>query len=66
MRPIGTAEELERRRRWTIELVQWGESPDDVAHFLSCGRSRVYTWLKLDRESPDRLAAKPPPDPSPG
>jgi transposase len=58
MRPIGTAEELERRRRRAVELVKQGESPDDVAHFLGCGRSSVYTWLKLDRQRPQALAAK--------
>src|SRR5512142_2447286 len=29
MRPIGTAEELERRRRRAVALVKQGESPDD-------------------------------------
>jgi transposase len=58
MRPIGTSQELERRRRRAVELVKQGESPKDVAHFLGCGRSSVYTWLKLDRERPQALAAK--------
>ena len=61
MRPIGTAQELERRRRRAVELVKQGESPDDVAHFLGWGRSSVYTWLKLDRQCPDALAARPHP-----
>jgi transposase len=65
MRPIGTAEELERRRRRAVALVKQGESPDDVAHFLGCGRSSVYTWLKLDRQSPKQLAATPHPGPTP-
>src|SRR3954449_9001234 len=65
MRPVGTAGELERRRRRAVELVKHGESPDDVAHFLGCGRSSVYTWLKLDRNCPERLAAKPHPGPAP-
>ena len=66
MRPIGTAEELERRRRRAVQLVNQGEHPDDVAHFLGCGRSSVYTWLKLDREAPDELAARPHPGRTPG
>ena len=65
MRPIGTAQELERRRRRAVELVKQGESPAQVAHFLGCGRSSVYTWLKLDRQSPESLAAKPHPGPRP-
>src|SRR4051794_27074677 len=65
MRPIGTAQELERRRRRAVDLVQQGESPDDVAHFLGCGRSSVYPWLKIERQAPDRLAAKPHPGPKP-
>lgn len=59
MRPIGTAEELQRRRIRAVELVEQGESPDDVAHFLGCGRSSVYTWVKLARQAPGKLAAKP-------
>ena len=65
MRPIGTPEELRRRRLRAVELVQQGESPEDVAHFLGCGRSSVYTWVKLAREAPGLLAAKPHPGPKP-
>ena len=66
MRPIGTAQELERRRRRAVQLVNEGEHPDDVARFLGCGRSSVYTWLKLQREAPAELAAKPHPGRTPG
>ena len=65
MRPIGTAEELQRRRLRAVELVEQGESPDDVAYFLGCGRSSVYTWVKLARQTPEKLAAKPHPGPAP-
>jgi transposase len=65
MRPIGTAEELQRRRIRAVELVNEGESPEDVAHFLGCGRSSVYTWLKLAREDPGKLAARPHPGRTP-
>ena len=63
--PIGTAEELQRRRIRAVELVNSGESPEDVAHFLGCGRSSVYTWVKLAREDPGKLAAKPHPGRTP-
>ncbi len=66
MRPIGTAEELERRRRRAVQLVNEGEHPDDVARFLGCGRSSVYTWLKMQREAPADLTAKPHPGRTPG
>jgi transposase len=65
MRPIGTAEELERRRRRAVELVKQGESPAKVAYFLGCGRSSVYTWVKLDRDAAEKLAAKPHAGPKP-
>lgn len=65
MRPKGTAEELQRRRLRAVELVEQGESPEDVAHFLGCGRSSVYTWVKLAREGPGKLAAKPHPGRTP-
>jgi len=64
MRPIGTAEELERRRR-AVELVKQGEHPATVARFLGCGRSSVYTWVKLDRDTTEKLAAKPHAGPKP-
>jgi transposase len=65
MRPIGTAEELQRRRLRAVELVEQGESPEDVARFLGCGRSSVYTWVKLARQGPEKLAAKPHAGPKP-
>jgi transposase len=65
MRPIGTAEELQRRRLRAVELVEQSESPDDVAHFLGCGRSSVYTWVKLARRSIETLAATPHTGPKP-
>src|SRR5262249_35617665 len=48
-----------------VELVQQGESPGDVAHFLGCGRSSVSTWMKLARPAPETLAAKPHVGPKP-
>ncbi len=65
MRPIGTSQELERRRRRALELVKQGESPEDIARFLGCGRSSVYTWLELERTDPARLAARRHPGPTP-
>jgi transposase len=65
MRPVGTPEELQRRRLRAVELVHQGESPEEVAHFLGCGRSSVYTWLKWAREAPEKLAARPHPGPTP-
>jgi transposase len=65
MRPIGTAEELERRRRRAVELVKQGEHPAVVARFLGCGRSSVYTWVKLDRDAAEKLAARPHTGPKP-
>jgi transposase len=65
MRPIGAAEELQRRRIRAVELVNEGESPEEVAHFLGCGRSSVYTWVKLARDDPGKLAAQPHPGRTP-
>src|SRR3954447_9715827 len=65
MRPIGSAEELQRRRLRAVELVDQGGPPEAVARFLGCGRSSVYTWLKLAREGLGHLAAKPHPGRTP-
>ena len=56
---------MERRRRRAVELVKQGEHPATVARFLGCGRSSVYTWVKLDRDSAEKLAAKPHAGPKP-
>jgi transposase len=48
-----------------VELVKQGESPAKVAYFLGCGRSSVYTWVKLDRDAAETLAARPHTGPKP-
>ena len=58
MRPIGSAEELERRRRQAVEAVKGGETQATVARVLGVTPDAVYHWVKLDRLSPDALAAK--------
>ncbi|WP_165253473.1 helix-turn-helix domain-containing protein, partial [Paludisphaera soli] len=65
MRPVGTAQELERRRRHAVELMQRGESPTVVAHILGVGRTSLYRWLALAEKSPEALAARPHPGPRP-
>lgn len=65
MRPIGSAEELERRRRRAVQLLDHGESPTEIAHFLGCSRSSVYRWHASARAGPDGLVAKPHPGPKP-
>ena len=65
MRPAGTAEELERRRRRAVELMHRGESPTVVARILGVGRTSLYRWLALADRAPEALAAKPHPGPEP-
>src|SRR3954453_23335533 len=65
MRPVGTAEELERRRRRAVELMQRGESPTAIARILGVCRTSLYRWLAMAKKSPEALAAKPPPGPRP-
>ena len=58
MRPPGSAEELERRRRRAVHLLDQGESPTQIGHVLGCSRSSVYRW-EVARARPEGLAAKP-------
>jgi len=60
-RPIGTPEELERRRRRAVELIRQGERPTRVAHFLGVDRSSVYRWRQCAAKGPEALAAQPHP-----
>ena len=65
MRPVGTAQELERRRRHAVELMRRGESPTVVARILGVGRTSLYRWLAMAAKSPEALAARPHPGPRP-
>ena len=58
MRPIGSATELERRRRRAVELVGAGESPTVVARIPGVDPGSVHRWCRLSRRS-DGLAARP-------
>jgi transposase len=60
-RPIGTAEELERRRRRAVDLIRQGERATRVAHFLGVDRSSVYRWRQCAAKGPEALAAQPHP-----
>lgn len=61
MRPCGTAEELERRRRRAVELFEAKESPTEIARFLGCSRASIYRWHDAAKNGPDGLNAKPHP-----
>src|SRR5262249_27313025 len=64
-RPIGTAPELERRRRRAVELVEAGESPCTVARILGVHDTSVHRWRRLARTEAG-LDAKPHKGPTPG
>src|SRR5687768_1739485 len=64
-RPIGTAEELERRRRRIVELVQKGESPTKVAEMFGVHVTSVHRWRRLARR-PGGLEAVAHPGPKHG
>src|SRR5437763_8387598 len=63
-RPIGTAAELERRRRRAVGLVDQGESPSIVARILGVHETSVHRWRRLAR-TPAGLDPKPQPGPTP-
>jgi transposase len=55
-RPIGTAEELERRRTRAVAALARGESPTVIAGVLGVHASSVHRWRRAAR-SPGGLAA---------
>ena len=63
-RPIGSAAELERRRRRAVDLVDQGESPSRVARILGVHETSVHRWRRLARQ-PHGLQAKPGSGPTP-
>ena len=60
MRPKGSAEELERRRRRAIALYEEGHSQAEVARMVGSSDSSVHRWRRMARRK-DGLAAKPHP-----
>src|SRR3954454_9609241 len=62
-RPIGTAEERERRRRRIVELVEQGESPPTVARLFGVHVTSVHRWRRMAR-TPAGLAAIDQPGPT--
>jgi transposase len=63
-RPIGTAAELERRRRRAVELLGQGESPTTLARILGVHETSVHRWRRLAQKGPG-LQARPHPGPTP-
>jgi transposase len=64
-RPIGTPEELERRRRRIVELVQKGESPTTLARLFGVDVSSIHRWRRMARR-PQGLKAIANPGPKHG
>src|SRR4051812_23207935 len=58
MRPIGSAQELERRRRLAVERVRQGEKPAVVARVLGVNRDSLCRWRRMAERGPDGLAAQ--------
>src|SRR5260221_7169698 len=63
-RPIGTAAELERRRRRAVELLEQGESPSLIARILGVHETSVHRWRRQARTAAG-LTAQPHPGPKP-
>ncbi len=62
MRPHGSPEELERRRRRAIDLLKTGASITEVARQLGCSHSSVILWRDVvRRRGLTALRAKPAP-----
>ncbi|MBZ0154901.1 MAG: IS630 family transposase [Alphaproteobacteria bacterium] len=60
MRPHGTPEELEHRRRRAIELLEEGHPPVEVAKRCGVGRRSVRKWkAQYRKEGEQGIAAKP-------
>src|SRR5262245_3005411 len=64
-RPLGTAEELQRRRKQAVQAVADGESRMTVAKVLGVHYKTVARWVRAVRQ-PGGVDAKPRPAPTPG
>ena len=62
MRPNGSAEQLERRRRLAVQLVQQGMSKSEVARQLDTTYKSVLRWCNAHHDlGPEGLSPKPVP-----
>src|SRR5215831_1184097 len=62
MRPHGSPEELERRRRRAIQILQQGATVTEVARRIGCSHSSVILWRRmLRRRGTAGLKAQPAP-----
>lgn len=60
MRPHGSPEELEKRRRRAIKMLQQGASVTEVARRIGCSHSSVILWRDaVRRRGANGLQAKP-------
>lgn len=60
MRPQGSAQELDRRRRRAIELVQRGATVTEVARRVGCSHSSIMLWRdQVQRRGLAALRARP-------
>lgn len=61
MRPQGSAEELERRRRQAVDAVKAGVPQKIVAQTMGVQPNSVWRWMEMERQSPKALSATPHP-----
>ena len=61
MRPQGSAEELERRRRQAVAAVKSGLPQKIVAQAMGAQPNSVWRWMEMERQSPEALSATPHP-----
>ena len=61
MRPLGSADELERRRRRAVELMASGESHTKIAEILGVERWSLYRWRNMGSVDTNGLNAIPHP-----
>src|SRR5262249_5125666 len=64
-RPIGTAEELERRRTRAVQALKEGQSPSTIARVLGVNAASVRRWRQM-AQTPGGLKAKAHPGPKHG
>ena len=53
MRPLGSPEELERRRRQAVAAVKAGIAQTTVAITFNVAKNTVWRWMEMDRKRKD-------------
>ncbi len=59
MRPLGKSEQLAKRRRRALELIDSGKRVTEVSRIIGVTERSIHRWKKEAKEPPDKSDCRP-------